>query len=70
MEMTGLMEAAKNLGAPGLALVSIAVILVWLSREAMKLRRDIDKRNLDLASSIIKLWNELNNTSGEGSERI
>ena len=53
-----------------MAIASLAVILVWLSREALKLRREMDQRNTDLANSTIKLWNDLKSVSGDDSDRV
>jgi hypothetical protein len=38
-----ILEAAKNLGSPGVTVVTMAVTIVWLARQAISLKRDFDK---------------------------
>jgi hypothetical protein len=56
---TQILEVAKNLGAPGVAIVSGALIIIWLARQAISMKRDLDKNKVESANELIKLWAEL-----------
>jgi hypothetical protein len=60
-------EIVKNLGqfAP---FVSMAIILVWLAKQAVSLRKDLQQNKVDAANALIKLWSELEENKSSGND--
>jgi hypothetical protein len=54
-----ILDVAKNLGTPGVTILSIAVIIIWLARQAISLRKDFEQSKIDSANSLLKMWGEL-----------
>jgi hypothetical protein len=62
-----ILEFVKNLGklAPE---VSLAIILVWLAKQAVSLRKDLQQNKVDAANALIKLWSELEENKSSGDD--
>jgi hypothetical protein len=56
---TEILEAARNLGNPGVTVVTMAIIIVWLARQAIRLKRDFDQARLDSAAGFITLLDQV-----------
>jgi hypothetical protein len=63
-----LMEIAQNLGTPGITIVSIAAVIVWLARQAIALRKDLEQSKIDSANALLKVWSELEGKRPSGSD--
>jgi hypothetical protein len=61
-ELGIILQAAKDLGAPGAAVLSLMVIAVWFAKRIIDLQSGFAKNKTEMATSLIKIYEELNNT--------
>jgi hypothetical protein len=67
-DFASIMDIAKNLGTPGLTIMSIVAAVIWLARQGVTLRKDLEQSKLDSAAALIKIWSEIEGKKPESRD--
>lgn len=55
------LELVKSLGMTGVTttILAIAAVVVWLARQVVSMRKDLEQQRTDSATTLLKVWSEV-----------